>query len=379
MRKGDKTLAGLLVLVLPGLLFAQVTIKPPTVVPGSSDFGSIIEQEINQILILASLELQNQIDMEIDHYLGQDDLSRGFANAGASAAHIGTQRSFKDYKLFAFTLGTGFALSAPSSDPTLIEQAINDIEDEGDIYFGAATQPIAASLGINLGHFVDNLYGTIKFGYADIQEGTLTDDFSFKSLSLGAMLDYQLLKARQLPIGFLRWRGLSVGSGLLYQRNESIFIINFPVDPVETDTIDLPDPYTDLSTVLEVDPELTLGASSSSWSIPIEATTGLRILWLLDVNLGAGVDLAFGGSDIDVTIGSPVRASQSSDYEMNFTEGSVEIDAGTEGNGPQLIRPRLTAGLSLNLGPVKLDVPLMYYFDTEGNSAMVGVNAGIVW
>jgi hypothetical protein len=33
----------------------------------------------------------------------------------------------------------------------------------------------------------------------------------------------------------------------------------------------------------------------------------------------------------------------------------------------------------LNIGPVKLDIPLMYYFDSEGNSFMMGVNAGIVW
>jgi hypothetical protein len=35
--------------------------------------------------------------------------------------------------------------------------------------------------------------------------------------------------------------------------------------------------------------------------------------------------------------------------------------------------------VGLNLGPVKLDVPMMLYFDSEGNSAMVGVNLGIVW
>lgn len=369
------------VLLVPAALVAQdyVDIEAPTVVPGSTGYGLTVEALINSSLALATAQLEAEINTELTQYVGQDDLALGFANAGATAAHVGTQRSFNDYKHFALTVGTGVALSAPSSDPSLIEQAVTDIEDEGDIYFGMATQPIAAALGINLGRFVENLYGTVKVGYLTVPAGTLAEEFSFESLAAGFTLDYQLLETRKLPLGFLRWRGLTVGSGLIYQRNESVFEMDFPIDPV-TQSIDLTAYGAGtIDAELEVEPTLTLAASSNSWSIPLEATTGLRILWLFDVNFGAGVDVAFGSSDITLDIESPVTVTDNSGSGLQFEEGSVAVDGGTDGDGPQFVRPRLTGGLGLNLGPIKVDVPVMYYFDKDGNSALVAVNVGIVW
>ena len=366
-------LTSLILFILPLMLMAQVTIVAPKVVTtGYTD----IDYAINAELIAATKVLETDINTLIQPYIGQDSLALGFANAGATSTHTGTQRNYNDYKIFALTFGSGFAFSAPSSDPAVIGEAISDIETEGDIYFGAAAQPITATLGINLDHFVENLYGAVKFGYSDLSAGSLSDDFSFQSLSLGAFANYQFLEGRQLPLGFIRWRGLSFGSGILYQRNESLFNIEFPVDPVTTG--DFSDGFNTYSADLVINPTLTLGASSNSWTIPLEATTGVRLLWLFDLNIGAGVDVAFGKSNVDVILNSPITATESTG-QLEFIDGSADIDLGTKGDGPQLIRPRLTAGFGLNLGPVKLDVPLMYYFDKEGNSAMLGINVGIVW
>ncbi len=378
MEKKTKFLIVLLILCIPMLAMAQVTIVPPTVtVPSSVPFYDVIEGIINDQLDTAANDMENQINTEIGPYIGQDSLVTGFANAGAAAAHSGTQRAYNDYKAFALTVGTGFALSAPSSDPSILEQALADIETEGDIYFGAAFQPVSASLGINMGWLVDDLYATVKFGYANLSDGTISQDFSFKTMTIGTLLNYQLLQSRQLPLGFIRWRGLSLGSGVLYQSNESVFKIEFPIDDqnVSFDTGYIGTLNADLT----VAPELTIGASSKSVSIPLEATTGFRLLWLLDISVGAGVDIAFGSSAVDLAVDSPVIVEQNSTLDLTFNEGSVSVDAGTDGDGPQIMRPRLTAGVGLNLGPVKIDFPMMYYLDSEGVSAMVGANVGIVW
>ncbi|QEN08968.1 hypothetical protein EXM22_13550 [Oceanispirochaeta crateris] len=363
----------LILFILPYALLAQVTVITPTVVPTGDP---ALDDFMNDALATVTNELTAEINTQIQPYIGQEDLALGFANAGATSTHTGTQRNYNDYKIFALTLGSGFAFSAPSTNSVVIAEAINNIETEGDIYFGAAAQPITATLGINMDHFVENLYGAVKFGYADISAGTISDDFSFKTLSLGAFLNYQFLDGRKLPLGILRWRGLSLGSGVLYQRNKSGFKINFPVDPVSTG--DISDGSNTYNAEISINPTLTMGVTSNSWTIPLEATTGVRLLWLLDLNIGAGVDVAFGNSEVKVNLDSPVVASESSDL-LEFNDGSANIDLGTNSDGPQFIRPRLTAGLGLNIGPVKLDIPLMYYFDSEGNSFMMGVNAGIVW
>ncbi len=379
-------LAVLLALLIPAIVSAQVKITAPTVSvnTGNTAADIAIQTLINSNLNSAALELENQANTEIEPYLDQDDLALGFANAGASAAHIGTQRAYSDYKRFALTVGSGFALAAPATTAEELEDAVAKIEEDGDIYFGAATQPITASLGINMGWLVENMYTTVKFGYANISDGSLTEDFSFKTLTIGALVDYQLMKSRKLPLGFVKWRGLSVGSGVLYQSNESVFKADFPFDPV-TQTVPISSEtggvYDDIDVQLDIAPTLTLGVSSHSVSIPLEVTTGIRLLWLIDMNVGAGVDVAFGSSDIEAELSSPIEVSDTSNLGYySYNDGSVSLDASTDGTGPQIIRPRLTAGLGLNLGPVKLDVPLMYYFDIgKGNSAMVGVNVGIVW
>jgi hypothetical protein len=93
------------------------------------------------------------------------------------------------------------------------------------------------------------------------------------------------------------------------------------------------------------------------------------------------VDLALGSSEVAFGAESEidfVAADSKIAQELSVTPGSVDLGVSTTSN-PQFIRPRLTAGVGLNLGPVKLDVPLMYYFDTDGPTAMLGVNLGIVW
>ena len=57
-----------------------------------------------------------------------------------------------------------------------------------------------------------------------------------------------------------------------------------------------------------------------------------------------------------------------------ITPGEVVIDAGTKDN-PAFVRPRISAGVGLNLGPVMLEIPLTWYL-TSGFS--VGLTLGIV-
>ncbi|MFP4427188.1 MAG: Lsa36 family surface (lipo)protein, partial [Spirochaetaceae bacterium] len=322
-------------------------------------------------------------------------LTQGFANAGAAASHLGTPRAFADYRSFAFVLGTGLAAAAPGIDPATVEDAAGDIETEGDIYVGAALQPITAGLGINVNRWLRKTRVYLKFGYFDIPSGTIADEVAFNSLSLGLGATYQLVETKQLPLGFLRWRGISLGSGLLFQRNQTDINIEvtdeaFASKPVTFDEVGFTDD--NLSEIdeelkaddpigaIEVSPTLTAAIESRTYAIPLEVSTGVRILWLLDVNLGAGIDLVFGSSGFNLGAGAEAEfvPSDAAAPYVSSVPGSASFSASSS-EGPQFLRPRLTGGAGLNLGPVKLDVPLMLYFDSEGNTLMAGVNVAIVW
>jgi hypothetical protein len=382
----------------------DVSVKPPSVqlrnqllqLATDADLDlTQIDSELNDLADGFQAELSGNEDLA--KFTDQDDLTRGFANAGATAAHLGTQRSFIDYRRFAFVVGTGAAFVAPGSNLGEALDAAEGIEEDGDIYVGAAFQPISASLGINLSRWVDGMRANVKVGYASISAGTISDEISFESLSVGVGVSYQLLQPRSLPLGVIRWRGVSVASGFNFQRNTTEIEFTAAGDDFEAGDaltlgdIGFPDDgtleaagYTDgVDTVLgtlTMTPTLLASIESRTFAIPLEVNTGIRFLYLLEFNVGAGVDLTMGNSEVAVGSKTEVGFKKNPELEdqIDFTPGSANVGIKTT-NDPQFVRPRITAGLGLNLGPVKLDVPLMYYFDSDGPGAMVGVNVGIVW
>lgn len=358
------------------------------------DADTKLNAELRDLADSFRTELSSNDDLA--RFSNQKDLTRGFANAGATAAHLGTQRTFIDYRRFAFVVGTGAAVAAPGSDLNKALEAAESIEEDGDIYVGAAFQLISASLGINLSRWVDGLRANVKVGYANISSGTIADEIAFESLSVGVGVSYQLMQSRSLPLGVIRWRGLSVASGFNFQRNtteiefaatgsdgfeagESITFgdlgftnDDLAFDPSLSET-------TEFGTLMMV-PTLLASIESRTYSIPLEANTGLRFLYLFELNLGAGIDFAMGSSEVAVGSKTKVdfKASPQAENYVDDSPGRANVGIKTD-NSPQFVRPRVTAGVGLNLGPVKLDVPLMYYFDADGPGAMVGVNVGIVW
>jgi hypothetical protein len=380
----------------------DVSITVPTV--GLTNLPDLIDQEmIDQLNAEFSAELETlavqltdeiENDPDLNKFSTQPLLTRGFANAGATAAHLGTQRAFSDYRAFALMIGTGAAISGPGIDPAVVESAAGDIETEGDIYLGAAVQPVTVSLGININRWIPRTRVDAKIGFANIAKGTVADEVAFNALSVGVGANYQILQSRQLPLGFIRWRGLSLASGILFQRNEVTIEVEVADGAFEAQSLTFgdigftdPDVLAELRVnestefgTLSVLPRLDASIESRTYSVPLEATTGLRILWLFDVNVGAGVDLVFGSSDIAVGAAADADfvASAAAEPYVATTPGTAAFGISTS-EGPQFLRPRLTGGVGLNLGPVKLDVPVMLYFDGDGNSAMAGVNLGIVW
>jgi len=294
----------------------DVSITVPTV--GLTNLPDLIDQEmIDQLNAEFSAELETlavqltdeiENDPDLNKFSTQPLLTRGFANAGATAAHLGTQRAFSDYRAFALMIGTGAAISGPGIDPAVVESAAGDIETEGDIYLGAAVQPVTVSLGININRWIPRTRVDAKIGFANIAKGTVADEVAFNALSVGVGANYQILQSRQLPLGFIRWRGLSLASGILFQRNEVTIEVEVADGAFEAQSLTFgdigftdPDVLAELRVnestefgTLSVLPRLDASIESRTYSVPLEATTGLRILWLFDVNVGAGVDLVFG-------------------------------------------------------------------------------------
>lgn len=341
----------------------NVNITPPTLSGGGNQAALDAAADLLRNELVGNTALMPFVDQPL--------LANAFANAGAASAHAGTIRAFTDFRRFALILGTGVAAASPDISPEMLDETVLALEEEGDIYFGAAIQPINVALGINISRWLDRSRAFVKVGF--IPETNFGDTSSFSSTSIGLGLNYQVLQSRQLPLGIIRWRGLSAGTGILYQQNTTRLSINTGGDftqEVSNSGNKIGD--------LVIDSTLTAEIASRTVTIPLELTTGFRLLWGLEVNAGAGVDLAFGRSEVSLGSNSTVNFVSDTVGITQTAPGSANIGIGTT-SSPDFLRPRITGGFGINLGPAKLDFPLMYYFDDEATGFVGGVNVGIVW
>jgi len=318
--------------------------------------------------------LEAQINDALGDWDDQQDLALGLGNSNAYAAQAANLWGYQGYSIFAIMVGPMIGVQAPSFNVDELQNVADKIETEGDVYAGMGIGS-AVNVGVRIPTFVkkliglgfldNNLYVNVKyFGYS-----MEVDDFDADTKTFGFGINYQLFKPRKLPLGVLKWRGLSVGTGLLYNSNEVNLTLEGLADIREniSGTVDM-----------VLDPSITLGIDTTSYTIPFEVSTSLRLLWVLNLTLGAGVDFNFGNTDITIKQFSDIYVEDGGVEIVagDYSRGSAAIDASTTDVSPSLTRARLMAGVGLSLGPVVVDMPVAWYLNS---GASVGIQAGIVW
>ena len=360
-----------LILVAPVAFAATITGTAPQLSVNISGTWHPIDvsAEFNSAIADANTELAK--------YKDQEDLATGFANANMYSTSAATQQGYPNYSLFAVTTGVMVGVQAPTTniDYYTSGKIEDDIKAKGDLYAGVAGS-VAVNVGINIGFLVPGLYVNGKFGKFDSAWVYDNDDFSFNTFIAGVGVQYSLFDA--IGTGLLRWRGLMIGSGLVYQSTKVAYKVE--LDPKYEN---FNNTTYNVSGVVVVDPSFKVTLDMYTLSVPLELTTAVQFLWLFNLTLGAGVDVVTGNADLvlkaaaDATVDNlKLNSSSIPKDQYQVTPGNLTIDGSTLGKKPSLARARVMTGVGFNLGPVKIDVPIIYYFDS---GAAVGVTAGIVW
>ncbi len=137
------------------------------------------------------------------------------ANSAVYSNHSSTQRGYQGYDLFALSVGSMIGFQAPSNDPEAYKDLESDLKRDGDINAGANLQAWSCQLGLNTSKYlVEDLYMAFKFGILkyDMSAGE-GNKLDFDYFTVGLLANYQLVRGGSAGLGFLKWRGLSIGSG----------------------------------------------------------------------------------------------------------------------------------------------------------------------
>jgi len=315
------------------------------------------------------------IDTKPEAFIQSWGSSQVFASQGTPGGAYG------DYKLFSFSLNPVIGVQFPG-DPLKIADDFNSLtrklNEDRDIKLGVSPQLFNARIGINTSKFLlDRLYLGLQLGLIKLNG----DDFGFKgfnydNFTLGATANYQLVHQKSFAGGLLGWRGVNVGAGFIYTGTKIAY--SLPLGRQEQ-SFNFDISGTTVSSKLTVDPRVILDMDISTFTIPLEVTTAVRLLWFLNFTLGVGADIGFGKSDVkfgmEGDIGVGLNVSGMPQDILQSKPGSLSVSAGGD-MPPSFLNPKLMTGVGLNFGPLVIDVPITLYLD---NGYSIGVMLGVFW
>jgi hypothetical protein len=124
-----------------------------------------------------------------------------------------------------------------------------------------------------------------------------------------------------------------------------------------------------------IDPYVSLGMDINTFTIPIEAVTAVKLLFI-NIPLGVGVDLAFGKSSMEFGMNADISFNTSLPAGIDIGKGSFSIKGGGEAD-PSFMNLKIMSGIGFVFGPVVIDIPVSYYFLNNGFN--VGVSIGVTF
>lgn len=244
-----------------------------------------------------------------------------------------------------------------------------DFETKGGVPpIGVAIQG-SGMIGLSLSKFplpqvgpIDLKKFTLFVNYLSYSNDSLLSGLTLKTNTFGIHAQYKLIDGKNIGgIGVLNWGGVAVTSGfntsnntISYKGNQAIGINSGGQS------------YNWVSASSS-----TLSIESNSFSIPIEVSTNVRLLYVLSIFVGTGFDLNFGSSKMTANITGPITDT------LGSTVGNATLAANEE-KGPSAGTWRFFAGPQLNLVPLKNTNVLSIY--AQGNYSIggnYGAHAGL--
>ncbi|GHV42783.1 hypothetical protein AGMMS49546_22590 [Spirochaetia bacterium] len=326
------------------------------------------DSTLNGIIDTAWTEAMGQIRKEVGGINGSpENFIRSWGDASIFSSHGATQRGYGVGKHFTFTIGpmVGFRLgSGIDGVEDYIRNVDKKLNKEGDITLGANVQAITGQVNVNMSRWLlDGLDLGLKFGMFKLN----IENIEFNNWSIGLLGNYQIIKEKNLAPHLFKWRGLKLGTGVIYQDTRMGFSmkLNPITQPLSVYGVSVGN--------MKIDPKVAFNMTTQTVTIPLEATTAVHLLSFLNLTLGLGADIGFGKNDMKLGVEGDVRLDTT---YVETTPGSLTVSAGGAFY-PTAFNPKIMTGIGLNIGPVIFDVPVTLYF--PGFKDGIGVNAGVTF
>jgi len=314
--------------------------------------------------------------------LYSDGIPGGFGTASVFSSHGATMRAYGEYKFLSISIGGMIGFQLPSNFQKIINGQVSeeDLLNDKNVVIGFNPQVFSLHVGLNASSlikiFPKDLYFGLRIGFFGLNDmeidlgGGTSANLNFNTFTIGLTANYQLIKSS--GSGLIVWRGLNIGSGFIFQ----------------TTTLDMPIPLGELRSPIQniglgslnnlelvLDPRVVLNMSINTFTIPVEAMTAVKLVFL-NIPLGIGFDIGFGTSEMSVGLESGVNIEGANSQALSQDrKGSLSVGINNK-SAPDAFNLKLMTGLGFAIGEtVAIDIPITYYFVNNGFN--IGFTVGV--
>jgi len=312
-----------------------------------------------------------------------DSLLKGFGTSAVFASHGATMWSYADYKFLSISIGSIFGIKLPTNSIDTFMTGLSDGQMDFNqllsdtMTFGISPQFFNIHVGIypraKFEIMSENLFFGLRIGYFGLPKlsipgiGTKTH-LDFSSFTIGITANYQFVKTYELANGLVKWRGVNFGSGIIFQTTKLDLSIPFDINIPVPSYNGIPgqilgqtnDPLQGLQ--LKLDPKATFNVGINTITIPIEATTAIKLL-IFNIPFGIGFDIGFGSSQLSV--GAEAGVSIDGDKNSMLTEdkaGSLSVSINNNKISPEFFNFKIMTGFGFTINDVfVIDTPITFY------------------
>jgi hypothetical protein len=333
---------------------------------------------------LGTSELSTFINSLTSNLSSFSDMSQAMSNASAiSIPETSSLTSYMDYKVFSVSVGFGAGAQFPGNNLATIAETVMAFPGNGSTFFSIVPNP-AVSGGIHLGAFskkLRKLYIDFRVMYLPSIPYTLGNfALTAENITWGVGFTYNIIERKDLAGGVLGWGGLKVHTGYYGSYNKFTLRVALPTMNVDTGS--------DLNSAngneyIVFTPDLNLTLNNNTHTIPVDLTTSFRLLWVLDIHLGVGINVNLGASSIDITQNSSIGVTDGNGgTSVNVTSGGNLVISDATQVVPTTFTAKLMTGIGIKIFPVIINIPISIQIpllDTSKLAATAGVTVGVVF
>jgi hypothetical protein len=303
------------------------------------------------------------------YQLMEDDINKGLPDADASNYLIGMANASvmsikgsgsdyaNDVDLFVFKVSAG--IGADIGDSSLSDIKGNEVR-------GFGLSP-SLMIGLNPGALFDlpewEYFDMNKIklfvNFFSIDIGSIAgDEIDGKATNFGVHARYKLIDPiAWAPGKLLHWTGVDIHTGFDYS--------SLTISTTQTTT----ESFASGGATASMTGNVVAGAEISTMTIPIEASTGVQLGYILSMYTGLGLDISFGSAKSIANVNTTLTATGGS-------EADGTLDLGQEGK-PTSVAPRYFVGTQFNISLLKLGIQLDKSLSDEAYGINIGL--GVTW